>query len=332
MGKPAPICEKCKTKVTARGKQGLTCVGCATSIHFECMSITETRKKAYLTNKECYTCGTCKSKHRLSLSIVADTSVVGESVGGQSATKLPSTTSAANNKTVNTCTCKHDSTNDNQIANLTAVVSSLQSVVQSLQQALTGALKEIASLKQDNKTRVNRPTNTSKNDPTSTTASKRDFTVNGIPKDLATDPTAVVTNILKTLDNNFTLHPNTKITPLPTKSQEEQTSTIIISTEVTSENCKLLDRNVRKKFEPVDFNLVSDKPIYINESHPKRLYQLYKSATKLFDKGFKYVWIQRGRVLARKTDGEKITQIRDLNHIEELLGLTTSNENEPSPN
>lgn len=63
----------------------------------------------------------------------------------------------------------------------------------------------------------------------------------------------------------------------------------------------------------------SETPIYINEELTKDVYSLFKSAKRLRDKGFKYVWHKNGKILARKEDGDRAILINSEDFLNKLL-------------
>lgn len=75
----------------------------------------------------------------------------------------------------------------------------------------------------------------------------------------------------------------------------------------------------RRRLAGTDFNFSKSTNIYINESHPAPVYNLFKKARTLKTKGFKFVWIKDDRVLVRKAEGEKVLQIKDLAHIDTII-------------
>lgn len=63
----------------------------------------------------------------------------------------------------------------------------------------------------------------------------------------------------------------------------------------------------------------AETPIFINEELTKEVYVLFKSAKRLRDKGFKYVWHKNGKILARKEDGDRVILIDSEDFINKLI-------------
>lgn len=64
----------------------------------------------------------------------------------------------------------------------------------------------------------------------------------------------------------------------------------------------------------------SSRAIFIDEDLSKEMYALFKKAREqLKEKNYKYVWHRNGRVLARKSEGDRYVVIRGENDLEELL-------------
>lgn len=64
----------------------------------------------------------------------------------------------------------------------------------------------------------------------------------------------------------------------------------------------------------------SSQTIFIDEDLSKEMYELFKKAREqLKERNYKYVWHRNGRVLARKSEGDRYVVIRGENDLEELL-------------
>lgn len=64
----------------------------------------------------------------------------------------------------------------------------------------------------------------------------------------------------------------------------------------------------------------SSQAIFIDEDLTKEMYALFKKARdQLKEKNYKYIWHRNGRVLARKSEGDRYVVIRDEKDLEELL-------------
>ncbi|KAL3278931.1 hypothetical protein HHI36_016449 [Cryptolaemus montrouzieri] len=64
----------------------------------------------------------------------------------------------------------------------------------------------------------------------------------------------------------------------------------------------------------------ANRIIYIREDLTKWQQSLFKSARRLRDVGYKFVWHSNGEILARKSDGSKITKITSEDVITGLMG------------
>lgn len=70
---------------------------------------------------------------------------------------------------------------------------------------------------------------------------------------------------------------------------------------------------------------LEDTVIYVSEELTKDLYSLFKSAKKLKDVGYKYIWHRNGKVLVRKQEGDKTIFIKSQNFLNELLAQNPTN-------
>lgn len=301
---PNPTCTICNKKVAARGKQGLSCGGCESAQHFNCLKLPAERKELYLSGKENYLCVKCKTKHRRSLSFVANTS--------EQPKDLNATTSE-HSKDLNASKASDTQTQDStNIASLLLVIEKLQRSVEQLENRLGSALDEIRSLKQ------NQSSNTVVEKPLDRASDKKDFTINGLVFSEGEDLRAIVNQVVQSADKSFELDPSTTVKRLPAK-KTTPCPTVLIS--VRGKNFEILKKIRRRAVVGKDIGLNFCDKIYINESHSPATYRLFKEARILKSKGYKFVWVQEDKVLLRK-EGHRIEHLKSQAHLESILNTS----------
>lgn len=303
MTRSAPNCRTCQQKVTARGKQGLTCGGCNRSDHFECIKVTEKRKSAILSGVESYLCTQCKTKQRLSLSIVASPQTSGS-------TSTAKKNHANHQEQYSTSEPIAEKAKEDQMTTLLSIISSLQESVKGLEQKLELALQQFETLKR------------SKDTATAKTGDQEkyiNFTINGVSTECSSDPASTVVQIGKVVESTFELCTTSKVKKILPNLKNKDHPTIFVSVRRGSKNHEVLKTLRRRKLSGKDLGFKDSKRIYINESYPAQTYTLLREANKLKAKGYQFVWVQDNRVLSRRAEGERIEQIRDSKHVQDLL-------------
>lgn len=342
MPRLTPKCSICSANVSAKQKEGLTCGACNKSQHFDCLKISATKRDALLRalvkGESSYLCTTCNSKQRLSLSIVATTPGPAQSTRAAKSTKAPVTRPTTSPPGTSTKSSSATSTEEPPAGNPTAlytslleVISTLQRTVDNLSTRLNEAFDQIAVLTQAQATlttTTSQPPSKSTREPNRALQDRRSpspavFSISGIPPKHQSDAKSIVTRIFKTADPSSQLSSSTTIKRLPTRNNQ---ANILVSVEKDSPNHRLLKEIRRKKFSGSDFELDDTDQIFINESHPSQLYQLFKKTKILKSKGYRFVWIQSGRVLVKETEDSKIVHIKDLNHLNYIISPPLRND------
>lgn len=205
---------------------------------------------------------------------------------------------------------------------LLTIIINLQTTVINLEKKLELVVESIKTI-QTSKSRDalgERPPKKSKSEPPSdkVVTPSRTFAISGIQISSTIAPDKAAEKILKTLDDKFIITADTKIKTLPQKP-EATYATVLVSAKADSVTCETLTKAKKGNFTGKDVGLEGDLVIHINESHPQPLYQFYKKSRALKQKGFQFVWIQKGRVLARRSSGDKIIHIKDASHLDTLL-------------
>lgn len=331
MPRSIPKCTICSQNVSARQKEGLTCGACNKSQHFECLKISSEKRDAILNSDCCYLCTNCKNKQRLSLSIVATIPEPAKSTKSTKSTKATApqpTASSSKEKSTTQLLPTTPTVDINNSAVLNAslleVVLTLQKTVESLNSRLNEALDQIATLTRAQSQGTSQAPSKSRSPQQSNqqSSSFASYSVTGIPPDHKSDAKSIVNRIFKTADSNSQLSSSTRVRQLPIRNEK---STILITVEKDSPNHQLLKEIRRKNFSGSDFSINGTEKIFINESHPSQLYQLFKKTKQLKLKGYRFVWIQSGRVLVKETENSKIIHIRNLDSLDSIISQSNAN-------
>lgn len=307
MVQAAKFCLVCKDRVAARGKPGLVCGGCQKSQHFECIKdLTEEAKDAYVSGKNNYLCSQCKSKHRASLSAVVTPQQ--PTNAGNSKKDKPVPVIDLDQSRVDKGDSEQVSTLLAVIKTLTSTVDTLNSQLASTQSQLAQALSEIERLKSNNiadKKRV--------------VASEKTFTVNGVVAKEGEDLKQIVTDVIQHTDPDFVLEPTTVVERVkPKQPTAAPTILVKVKNDPSSANLKSFHKIKRRLVKGKDVGLDESDKIFVNESFPKATYDLYKKARSLINHGYKFVWVQEGRVLVRENEGGKVVRITSESQINSL--------------
>lgn len=329
----APPCETCNQRVLARKKPGVTCVGCLKAQHFDCLSIPLEDQSDYTANIKVYHCKTCKTKHRMSMTFVASPTTTTKTTSATTSANTSRTAAKANTTVGGIPTPTPTPTVPEptplaesylqQTNHLLAIITSLQETVKNLETKLESALDEIRYFKESGQTNCsnNKKHSTKRRTPLhrgSSDPKTRTFSINGLVRKDTENIREVVSQLITKLDVNFELADDTRITELP-NAKLNSPSTILVSADKDSVNVKTFVSIKGKKLDPNLLGLKDCKALHFNENHPSAAYKLYKEAKLLKSNGYKFVWIQAGRVLARQEPGGKITQVKDHEHLSQLI-------------
>lgn len=322
MGRLTPLCHTCQQKVSKKGDQGLTCGSCNRSDHFKCLRLTEEKKSAILLGDQCYLCVSCKNKQRLSLSLVADTPPKVKKVSKPPSGSAPdqSSTSVSNTKAgppkakVSPTEEKTSSANDDLISSLLATIQTLTETVKKLEAKLEQAFNH----------QNHRQKNTTKAKPL--TDRRVSFTINGVPEKKYKDPREIVEKVIKATDHSLELDSTTVVKKLTSKSNS-RTPVILVSVKPDSTNLATLKQLKRRKLTGQDIDIPNCEQIFVNESYPSQVYKLLKEAKKLKQHGYRFVWVQNNRVLARVEEKSPVIQIKDADHLNSVIAATSDEQN-----
>lgn len=293
------ICTTCSKKVTPKAHPGISCAGCQKTQHFACLNLTPEKKENYINGKDNYLCVQCKAKHRRSLSFTVET---------------PSPRRASSTNQPGPSTTQPD-----QLLALTSIIDTLKDTVASLESKLTEALNEIAALKSE------REKPHKKRDQTNPIKTKS-YTISGVPESAYSEPRTVVEKVLKTIDNSVELCSSAVVRKLTPKDKTLH-PILLIDLKSDSTNCSILDQLKRRKLSGKDVDIEVCEKVFVNDSLPSRVYQLYKKAKQLKQKGYRFVWVKDNRVLVRIAEKASVLQIKDSDQVDKLLASITKDGN-----
>lgn len=313
MTRTAPLCSTCQQRVSARGKQGLTCGSCNRSDHFDCLKITEESANAIISGDASYLCRSCKNKQRLSLSFVAVTTPaptdkkIKKKTGTIPKKQASASSGQAKSKSTEpTASQSENPLGDTEVASLIAVIQNLQETIKSLESKLSLAFEKIEELQRQRPAKARAQQGVDK-------AKTKDFIISGVPKSLYKDPRSVAEKVLKTHDENIEVSESTLVKSLKPKD-EKGTPVLLLTVLTDSAEHTALKKLRRRKLSGKDVSLDECGDIFVNESLPSRVYQLFRKARKLKENG-----VQDNRILARKLEGSPIHQIRKSTDIQQLI-------------
>lgn len=105
------------------------------------------------------------------------------------------------------------------------------------------------------------------------------------------------------------------------QSKDQSKSVILVSLRDRFSLDSLLNR--AKSVKPTNVILGGDGSVklFINEKLPTDCYNLLKQARKLHKHNFRFVWCSNGKVLVRKSEGDKATHIKSSSDIDRLLNV-----------
>lgn len=314
MGRAAPLCHSCQQRVSARGDQGLTCGSCQRADHFKCLKLSEEKKSAILSGDQSYLCVSCKGKQRLSLSFVATTTPTNNKSGP---TKAKVTHSESSVQPKDNLIQGDGPSEIKQASSDASLISALLTTIQ----ALNETIKRLElKLEQASNQPRHQQTKTDTKEPRVIS-----FTVHGVADNKYKDPREVVEKILKVAEK--TLDPTATVKKLPTKDSKRQ-PVILVSLKPDSDSVTVLKQLKRRKLSGSDINITNCDSIFVNESYPSRVYQLLREAKKLKQHGYRFVWVQNNRVLARTEENSPVIQIKDVEHVNTIISSTADQQND----
>lgn len=327
------ICTACIKKITPKAHPGIACGGCGKAQHFNCLNLSTEKKDSYLKGTDNYLCTQCRTKHRRSLSFTATTpsnlsktsTRPDQTLSSSSATHPQAAVGTPNlildqtsqHSTGSTTQSQSIVDSSNLVPTLINLVNTLQKTVSSFELRLTEALKEIAILRSS----ISSPeiTDQRSQGTRATEKGKRSFTINGAVHSEGENTDEITEKVLKFFDGDFKINETVTTRRLPARTQTSS-PTILIT--VSTNNVKAIEtlkKAIRRSVPGKDIDLPASDKIHINEAHSQETYKLFREARKLKSKGYRFVWIQAGRVLLKKEEGEKIVQLKDLNQLRNLL-------------
>lgn len=142
-------------------------------------------------------------------------------------------------------------------------------------------------------------------------------TVSGIPQVDGEDLDTIASSIVNALDASIT----ESIVKCERLSAKEPSNSVLVLTMKDDVSLNFLVKRARA-MKPTGALIGGDAAtrIFVNEKLPTALYQLLREARELRSHGYKFVWSQYGKVLARKAEGERASIIRNKSDLQILMG------------
>lgn len=308
-------CFECKSNITAQRKQGVECISCKKSLHYDCINqLTAEDKNSYSTGEKIFICTSCKPAHevtRRSISVISDPAPVEH------------TTNQENNQL-------------ERITQLETLVYQLQNSLKDLTDQLRLARGEVTALKETSNSSLQELRDQSRLSGqqvaklkeilaakqgiavvgAARTHQKVFFTVNGIPETSDEDVKSIVEKVLSAKTQNNVFDQTTIVRRLQSKSIAHHS--ILVEVEQSSPSYQSIV-SALGSLQGTDIGLDCGQ-IFVNRSWPSSTYQLYRKAKILKTKGFEFVWLKDNKVLARKSSGGKVICIKSDSDIQGLSG------------